>query len=154
MPASVPSISLGKTLLVPVDIGAIGTSPHPFATNRFVPSPPRVTMQSAPASRMMRAASVESFWLPDGVCGMNSECIPSWVSAIAARANPAISGMTMTLVTPWDWRPANTRRSVFDFSWLETTRPCATNRRMSLPAAGFAIMPTVGMLITLAFVDG
>ena len=28
---------------------------------------------------------------------------------------------------------------MFAFSWFETTRPWATNRRMSFPAAGFAI---------------
>ena len=67
IPASVPSISLGNTLFVPVDTGAMGTSPHPLATSLLVPSPPRVTMHFAPAFRMICAATVESCWFPVGV---------------------------------------------------------------------------------------
>ena len=58
-----------------------------------------------------------------------------------------MSGMTSTRSTPTDTSPANTRLSVFDFSWLDTTRPWATSRRMSLPAAGLAMIPTVLMLL-------
>ena len=50
MPATVPSRKVGKTLLVPVEIGTRGTVPHPLATTRLVPSPPSVMIQPAPIS--------------------------------------------------------------------------------------------------------
>jgi len=54
----------GKTLFVPVEMGSRGTSPHVFATARFVPSPPSVTMHAAPRSFKALAARVESSWVP------------------------------------------------------------------------------------------
>ena len=55
-PAMVPSVMLGNTLLVPVEMGTSGTSPHSLATARFVPSPPSVTMHSTSALRISLAA--------------------------------------------------------------------------------------------------
>jgi hypothetical protein len=53
-----------------------------------------------------------------------------------------LSDMAKTRVTPTDWSPSMTLRTVFTFSQSGTTRPWATSRRMSLLAAGFAIIPT------------
>ena len=39
-------MTIGNALLVPVEIGTIGTLPIFFATNLFVPSPPRTKTQS------------------------------------------------------------------------------------------------------------
>ena len=56
-PARVPSIMVGKTLLVPVEMGTRGIRPQLFATARLVPSPPRVTRQSTPISSIMGGCS-------------------------------------------------------------------------------------------------
>jgi len=69
-PAVVPSMSKGKTLFVPVETGIKGTSRHPFATIRFVPSPPSVTMQPHPAVQRSSAARCESICVP--VSGISS----------------------------------------------------------------------------------
>ena len=58
IPAKVPSVILGNTLLVPVEIGSIGTDPQPFATTRLVPSPPSVTIQPTFKSFIIFAAFV------------------------------------------------------------------------------------------------
>ena len=51
---------IGKALLVPVDSGSIGTSPHAAAVTRAVPSPPRQTITRAPASIIIRTVAVVS----------------------------------------------------------------------------------------------
>src|SRR5215475_13832828 len=50
--------------------------------------------------------------------------------------------MVRTVSTPAASSPSNTRRTMFTFSLLLNTEPCATRRRMSLPEDGFAIIPT------------
>src|SRR5215471_15992325 len=52
------------------------------------------------------------------------------------------SGMVRTVSTPAASSPKNTRRTMFTFSLLLNTDPCATRRRISLPEDGLAIMPT------------
>ena len=50
--------------------------------------------------------------------------------------------MAMMFVTPTDCMPSIIRRMVLTFSQSGTTLPWATSRRMSLLAAGLAIIPT------------
>src|SRR5215467_14047187 len=50
--------------------------------------------------------------------------------------------MVRTVSTPAASNPSNTRRTMFTFSLLLNTEPCATRRRISLPEDGFAIIPT------------
>src|SRR5712691_7271378 len=52
------------------------------------------------------------------------------------------SGMVRIVSTPAASSPSNTRRTMFTFSLLLNTDPCATRRRMSFPEDGLAIMPT------------
>ena len=70
-------------------------------------------------------------------------------SSAARRHRLPLSGIATTLSTSVDCRPISARRTVFTFSQSGTTRPCATSRRMSLLAAGFAMIPTVAMIKTV-----
>ena len=63
-------------------------------------------------------------------------------SSEARRTRLELSGMASTRLTPTDWSPSITRRTVLTFSQSGTTRPWATSRRISLLAAGLAIIPT------------
>ena len=60
----------------------------------------------------------------------------------AERQSIPVSGIITTRSTGAPASPASTRRSTFTFSWFGTNRPWATSRLMSLPAAGFAMIPT------------
>ena len=142
-PANVPSVITGNTLFVPVETGTSGTSPHPFATTRFVPSPPSVMMQPTPSSDMRLAARTESrSALKTGISTkVNSR--PKCPLSSAPLPSIAMSGIITTCSTPTASSPARMRFRMLTFSWFGTNLPCATSRRMSLPAAGFAIMPTV-----------
>ena len=60
MPARVPSVIAGKTLLVPVEMGTKGMVELPQATARLVPSPPRVMRQRTPKSFIRAAARMVS----------------------------------------------------------------------------------------------
>ena len=73
---------------------------------------------------------------------MNSRSMARFLSSVARRTRPELSAMAKTRVTPTDWSPSITLRTMFTFSQSGTTRPWATSRRMSLLAAGFAIIPT------------
>ena len=59
-PAEVPSIAVGKTLFVPVEIAMSGASDQPAATSRYVPSPPRTMTAPACSARNRRAAPIVS----------------------------------------------------------------------------------------------
>ena len=142
-PAIVPSTISGNTLLVPVDTATNGMFREPLATARFVPSPPSVIRHPTSMSAIMPAARVESrSSLKTGI-SRNSTESEKLVLSRAPRPRAAMSGIMTTRSTPTASRPAKIRLSMFTFSWLGTNRPWATSRRMSLPAAGFAIMPTV-----------
>jgi hypothetical protein len=141
-PASVPSTIRGKTLLVPVESGSSGTSPQPLATTRFVPSPPSVTITAAPRSRRRCAASVESLaWPRTGI--ESGDRVKHDAAVAAARSTmPYVSGRYATWLTLAASSPSNTRRTILIFSLLSNVEPWATRRRMSLPDAGFAMIPT------------
>ena len=116
MPATVPSTICGNTLFVPVDIGINGTCPDPLATARLVPSPPKVTMQPAPISRIASAARVESSSLDVMRMSTNAASTVCPPPSILARARPSMSGMKTTCRTPADSSPASTLRRMLTFS--------------------------------------
>ena len=135
----------GKTLFVPVDMGTRGTPPDPLATALLVPSPPRVTMHDTPMSAIALAARVESPSPPSIAISSISASSPVGEPLVAAWHSMPVSGIITTRSAGVAASPARTRRRVFTFSLFGTNRPCATRRLMSLPAAGFAMMPTVDM---------
>ena len=105
MPAMVPSTIKGKTLLVPVDMGRRGVSPHFLATARLVPSPPRVTMHPAPISWRSSAARV-----------LSRGCLPwGFSKTLHSAKRPGLPvpwvrfgkdpGMKNTSFTPMESRP-------------------------------------------------
>src|SRR5262245_4698362 len=141
-PAIVPSIIVGNTLFVPVEIGISGTSPLLLATARLVPSPPSVTMQPAPASARRAAARRESSEEKVTGIGMSETSSASRSPSSALSPMPKSSGMIQARSTPTASNPSRTRRTMLTFSSLSNTEPWATNRRMSRPEAGFAMMPT------------
>ena len=66
------------------------------------------------------------------------------MSSLARAARWELSGMATTRLIPTACNPSNTLLRMFTFSQSGTTLPWATKRRMSLLAAGFAIIPTSG----------
>ena len=144
-PATVPSTMYGKTLFVPVDMGTSGTLPDPLATALLVPSPPSVTMHETPISAIAFAARVESPSAPAIAMSSITASRPCGDPLAAEWHNMPVSGIITTRSTGVAARPASTRRRMLTFSLFGTNRPCATRRLMSLPAAGFAMIPTVDM---------
>ena len=122
-PATVPSSIAGKTLLVPVEIGTMGTQPTLFAAARLVPSPPRVTMQPTPASTIISVALTVSDSSPRTAMSRRSVRSPSGAESMALRARPTRSGIRTARSTPVAANPAITRRIVLIFSWSEMNRP-------------------------------
>ena len=120
----------------------------PMATARLVPSPPSVIRQPTPISAIMAAARVVSPSVYSGDMGSISSGMLMLESAAARRQRFPLSGMATTRSTSVDCSPINARRIVFTFSQSGTTRPCATSRRMSLLAAGLAMIPTVAIFET------
>src|SRR5262249_16211042 len=125
-----------------VDNGSRGTVPQALARARLVPSPPRLTMQSTPRSHICAAARIVSSWLDS-----TSMCSSRTVAASLRLSWPFqqlvnASGTVRTVSTPVASSPSNTRRTMFTFSLLLNTEPCATRRLISLPEDGLAIMPT------------
>ena len=142
IPAVVPSTITGNTLLVPVEMATIAIPRQPLATARFVPSPPSVMTQFTPWSAMAAAARTVSPSLNRAVICSKSTSTDRWGSSAARRTRCELSGMASTRSMPTDCRPSSARRTMFTFSQSGTTLPWATSRRMSLLAAGFAIIPT------------
>src|SRR5207244_10202618 len=108
-PASVPSTMVGKTLLVPVEIGISGTGPLAPATRRLVPSPPRVIRQLTPASTIHLVACDVSALL--NVTGISSTdtCKPFNRTPSRARAPiPNESGRIHPPSTPTASNPTRT----------------------------------------------
>ena len=142
IPAVVPSTITGKTLLVPVEMATMGMSQEPLATARLVPSPPRVITQPTSCSAIAAAARTVSPSLYRADMRSSSTSTERCGSSAALCTRWELSGMASTWSTPTDCRPSNARRTMFTFSQSGTTRPWATRRRISLLAAGFAIIPT------------
>ena len=88
-PATVASSIWAKALLVPVESGASGTSPHADATTRLVPSPPRTTSSRTPSPTSASVAVTESAAPP--VSGQLHE-VDGRPGAVDARASCASDG--------------------------------------------------------------
>jgi len=146
-PAMVPSTQVGSTLFVPLDSGRMGTSPAPRAAARVVPSPPSTTRHPAPIVRISAAARTVSSAVPRtgmgriSATGGGSTRLAS--PCIARSANRYSSGIRSTRSIPSAARPTITRRMTLTLDWLSSVAPCAIRRRISLPAAGLAMIPTI-----------
>ena len=149
-PAIVASLTMGNTLLVPVDSGSIAASPIAVAATLAVPSPPRQTTTRAPAATMRRTASTVSW----AVCriGWPSRNSTSgsrmpWlrrcpIARSTAAEIPPRSVDSSTRSTPTAWNAVSIRWIMLAFSAVGNTVACVTSRRMSRPDSGFATTPT------------
>src|SRR4051812_25756928 len=155
MPATVVSRISGNALFVPVDSAQIGTSPHPRATIRCVPSPPRTTIARTPAATIRSTAIALSRAVPssatssssstgNGAAPSNARTVPrAWRWRCSVVDRPSAAGSMRTRSTPAAPNPARSRKTIPALSALPNTDAPATRRRMSRPDAGLAMTPTV-----------
>ena len=159
IPATVPSAVTGKTLLVPVDRARSGMSPTTPAASRAVPSPPRQTIASTPASTIRPTAAVVSAAVPvigssarNSIAGHGGSTPGRRV--LIARTSPAEiparSTDTRARSMPTAPQPDRSRATVLTFSAIGNTDAPATSRRMSRPDIGLATMPTAVRALTAA----
>ena len=148
-------MALGYTLLVPVEMAMSGASGHPRATSRAVPSPPRAITAPTCSFQKRRAAAMVS--KRDPVRGSSTisitqsrraplESRPDRSSPSAARsASRWRSGINRMRVAPDSAAATIARRTIPTFVTSEVWVAGVTSRRMSLPALGLTMMPTVDM---------
>src|SRR2546426_4023673 len=148
IPVIVGSRISGKALFVPVDSPAIGTLPHSRTTARCVPSPPRTTIASTPASRIRRAArkvsstvertsmSRNSTWGKRGLMRPSRSRLRDSIALM-----PPLSGITSTLSTPQLPADASRRSRMLTRSAICRLFAWAITRRMSRAETGLAMIP-------------
>jgi hypothetical protein len=154
MPATVASITIGNTLLVPVLSASMGVSPSPGAAARIVPSPPSSATAAEHRWAIIRAYSVVSVADPVG-CGRVRKSISGSRTRVdggparsrrTSRSTPAaipkVSVDNRTRSTPSAPTARMIRNTIDVFSVFGKTDACATTRRISLPDIGFGIIPT------------
>ena len=147
-PPGFPPPSGEKHCWFPVEIGNDGNCElQPQATARLVPSPPRVTRQVTPSRCHLRRG-------PDSVSlGVVGGHFQHGQAEVQVRviagpfAKVGTVGHSDDLFNSYSLQSDQySLRTMLTFSQSGMTLPCATSRRMSLLAAGLAMIPTFGQV--------